>query len=192
MLTIDILAFAIVSIVLGLISVLYGYQIFKFFLMIAGFVLGVWFIQTYFPQSNVELTLVLSILGGIIGAVIANFLYTVGFAINAGILAAGFAGLALNYLAIDLEPTGRIVLVIIAGVLGALLVLMFNLKKLIIVSLTVLYGVYLLLAGGMHLVFAGNLPPFSQLPQATALGLLLIAGIIGVFGFFKQMNDPEI
>lgn len=192
MLTVDILAFALISIVLGLISVLYGYQIFKFFLMIAGFVLGVWVIQTYFPQPNAELTLVLSILGGVVGAVIANFLYTVGFAINAGILAAGLAGLSLNYVAIDLNPTARLVLIIIAAVLGVLLVLMFNLKKLIIVSLTVLYGVYLLLAGGMHLIFAGNLPPFSQLPQATALGLLLIAGIIGIFGFFKQMNDPEV
>lgn len=113
---------AIVPILLGLAVLLAGRELFWLFVGAVGFVLGFNFVAQFLGDQPLWLAVIIGVLAGIVGAVLAGFLQQAAVAV-VGFLAGGYLVLTLAQL-IGLEPgLLRWVIVVAGGIVGAVLVI---------------------------------------------------------------------
>jgi len=151
--------------VLGLLLLLLGRKLYWLFVGVVGFVLGVRFGLMIFPSEPEVVVLVIAIIAGVIGAILANFAQRLAIAI-AGFLIGGYL---VQYAVLQwADPTfafSGLLLFIIGGILGVILILLLFDWALVILSS--LFGAYLLLG-------AFN---FGGIWQLLAFVILFLLGV---------------
>ena len=124
---------ATASLVIGIVQLLFGRKLFWLFVGAAGFMLGMDFANRYLAGAPAT-KLVIALLVGIIGAVLAILFYKGAVAI-AGFLIGGYVAMDLvHYLVISVPPSFTWVPYLLGGVIGAILVLVLLDGALIVVS----------------------------------------------------------
>ena len=190
---------ALVLIVVGAIACFAGYRVFRTLLALQGFVAGViiWLALanglTLAPGQETLVRLIFALVGGLIGASLAMFLYTVAVFLSGAALGI----LIANSLAINSGEVTRLVLIVLLALAGGIVALVF--QKLFIVISTSFVGALLIVSGLYRLLggreMGGNLlmdPGLLLVPGASqSLGtlyfLLLLAGVVlTVAGFLVQ------
>jgi MFS family permease len=147
-------AFAIFSIIVGIIVCFWGYRLFKVVLGIAGFIAGA-VLFYYFGAQYTERMIVLVILtifGGLIGASLSLAFYYVGL-----FLLGALAGWQLGFLiatAINIEFV--IIIPIIAAIIAGFLACFF--QKPVIIIATALIGAWSVVTGGFYFFGTGIIP----------------------------------
>ncbi len=191
-------AFAIFSIIAGLIVCFRGYRLFKAMLGIAGFIAGAVLLYHFGAQytAGMVLLVILAIVGGLVGASLSMAFYYIGI-----FLLGALAGWQLGFListAIDIEFI--IIVPVIAAVLAGTLACFF--QKPVIIIATALMGAWSIVAGGFYFFGTGIMPtdlfrdPLMLIESlretnpvvVLAWIVLSIAGII--FQFSSRMSDP--
>jgi hypothetical protein len=120
-------------IVTGLLLLIFGRQLFWLFVAALGFVLGIDFATQYIPESSGLMVLLVAVMAGILGAVFAYFFYRVAIA-AAGFVAGGRIGIALLAALSPASSQAMWLAFIVAGVLGAVLLLLVFDWGLIVIS----------------------------------------------------------
>jgi hypothetical protein len=147
-------AFAIFSIIAGVIICFWGYSIFKVVLGVAGFIAGA-VLFYYFGAnytSNMIVLVILAIFGGMIGASLSVAFYYIGL-----FLLGALAGWQLGFLiamAINIEFV--IIIPIIVAMIAGILACFFQ-KPIIIIS-TALIGGWSVVTGGFYFFGTGIIP----------------------------------
>lgn len=186
MLTTVTLINALAVILIGIAIIFFGYKVFRLLLIAGGFLLGVLIGQNLLTIADPNGKMIAALLIGLVLALIANAIYSFGFVIVAGGLSAAFAYLAITQFG-ALDVTG-VILIIGAGIAGAIITLSFKLEKLIVVIACCVYG-YLLVANGiLRIVYNDNLPTIQQIPPATMLVLIVLGAILFAFGANYQLE----
>jgi hypothetical protein len=129
---------SLVNLVLGLTALLFGRQLFWLFVAAAGFVLGFNVAQSYLQPEAAWLVVVIGLIVGALGALLAVFAQRLAIAI-AGFITGGylFGLLAASLgLAAAGDPTSQVnpVIFIAGGIAGAVLVSVFFDAALIVLS----------------------------------------------------------
>jgi hypothetical protein len=107
--------------------------LFWLFIAALGFVLGIDFVTHYIPESGELTVLLVAVMAGILGAVFAYFFYRVAIA-AAGFVAGGRIGVELIAALSPASPQALWLAFIVAGVLGAMLLLLVFDWGLIVIS----------------------------------------------------------
>lgn len=188
MLTAEILFTALVTICIGLVAIFYGYQLFRILLIAGGFGLGVLIAQNLFVGDS-QTKLIVSLIAGLVLAVLANFIYNIGFVLLAGILSASLAYVLISQSAG--LTTSNVILIVGAGLAGSILTLALGLEHLIIVLATCAYGIVLVGSGILRIIYNGNIPELSQLPVTTLLVLLVLTAILVSLGIGRQLKKVK-
>jgi hypothetical protein len=130
----------------GLVTCFAGYRLFRFVLGLYGFFLG-WTVGSAMtdPGGSAFLHLMAGLAGGVIGAVVMVFAYFVGV----GLIGAGLAALALNFIWRALGGEPPTLILVIVCVVGAVLAL--NVQRWIVIFGTALAGSWTALVGGTAL-----------------------------------------
>ncbi len=147
-------AFAIFSIIVGVIVCFWGYRLFKAVLGIAGFIAGAVLFYHFGAQytANMVVLVILAIFGGLIGASLSIAFYYVGL-----FLLGALAGWQLGFLiamAINIEFV--IIIPIIAAILAGFLACFF--QKPVIIIATALIGAWSVVTGGFYFFGTGIIP----------------------------------
>jgi hypothetical protein len=154
----------IVGALLGLAILLFGRRLFWLTVAIVGFAATFIFVADFFQDQPAWLTLIIALVAGIIGALLAVVLQEVAIAI-AGFFTGGYASLwFLQLLNMDLSQWNWVVFVI-AGLLGAILAVFLFDPALIILSAVI--GAALILQ-------------LFQLPAWLTIVLFIILVFIGI------------
>lgn len=175
----------VLAIVVGLLLCFLGYRLVRVAIVLAGFAVGAglgWWGTSLTPGVSYTFALVVALLCGILGAVLAAVLYKVGVFLLG---AAGAAALAAIALFASGHPISYIVLAA-AGVAGGLVTLF--LQRLLVSLFTAFGGAFLAVAGVLQ--FAGWLRladgfqalsglRSSAMHSGLMLGLWLVLGILG-------------
>jgi hypothetical protein len=112
---------ALLTLILGIVLLLFGRRAFWIFVAVAGFIAGLTFATLYLHGQSELVILLIAIVAGVIGAVLAIMLEWLAILI-AGFLAGGYLATAL---AVSLGMTiasGNWVIYIIGGIVGLILV----------------------------------------------------------------------
>lgn len=117
----------------GLLILFFGRQLFWLFVAIIGFAFTFELVPRFLPDQPEWFVLLLAVLAGLVGAVLAIFLQYVAAGI-AGFLAGAYVALTLLQLAGDPDPTVEWIAAIIGGAVGAILVLLLYDWALIVLS----------------------------------------------------------
>lgn len=136
--------FALLSILIGIVSCFWGYRVFKVILGIIGFILGAYLagsLAFHFTHHVGIITVIAALVGGFIGGSIIVSLYYVGVFIL-GALAAWLLGVMLTGAA---GHPAHLVLLIIIAIIGGILAVVF--QKLIIIVSTAFYGSWNVVSG---------------------------------------------
>jgi hypothetical protein len=123
----------ILTAVAGLLVLLFGRQLFWLFVAIVGFAFTFELVPRFLPDQPELFVLLLAVLAGLVGAVLAIFLQYVAAGI-AGFLGGAYLALILLPYLGELGPTVEWVAAIVGGVVGAILVLLLYDWALIILS----------------------------------------------------------
>jgi len=147
-------AFAIVSIIVGVIICFWGYRLFKAVLGIAGFIAGAVLFYYFGAQytANTVVLVILAIFGGLIGASLSMAFYYVGL-----FLLGALAGWQIGFLiatAVHFELV--IVIPIITAILAGVLACLF--QKPVIIMATALIGAWSVVTGGFYFLGSGIIP----------------------------------
>lgn len=175
--------FGIAAILIGLASCFYGYPLFRIFLILAGLIYGYELGHSWVPASHPGLSLVLACGAGVVLAVLAYPLWSIGVIVVGAAL--GFMilislGLALN--------ASQMVLVLL-GVLGAGAVglLFYHVRDLFVMLTTAFNGATLVVLGlGWYipaLAFGGGR---ANLPDIVIMVVLGAFGFAVQYGMFKE------
>jgi hypothetical protein len=135
---------AILTLALGIVLLLFGRRAFWIFVAVAGFIAGLTFATQYLSGQSELVILLIAIVAGVIGAILAIMLEWLAILI-AGFLAGGFLA---STLAVSLGITitsGNWVVYIIGGIIG--LILVAALFDWAIIILSVLLGADLIVYG---------------------------------------------
>lgn len=135
----DVLPFQLGTVILGVLLLFFGRRLFWLFVAALGFVTATEFIAPLIDPGNREVLLIVGIIAGIAGALLAIFIQKVAVAI-AGALAGGF------YLRLFFEAAGLHDLAWIAALVGAVLgaILMLLLFKWALIVFSAIAGAHLL------------------------------------------------
>jgi hypothetical protein len=162
---------ATASLVTGIILLFFGRKLFWFFVGAAGFMMGMDVANRYFTGAQ-STKLVIALLVGIIGAVLAMLFYKAAVAI-AGFLIGGYLATDLvRYLAISPPQSLTWIPYVIGGVIGAILILVLFDWALIILSS---------FSGATLIVHSIMLPRFNMslvFIILVIIGILVQAGIL--------------
>ena len=173
----------VMAIFVGLASCFYGYPLFRIFLILAGLIYGYLFGQSFAPDSQPWLALLVGVGAAVVLALLAYPLWSIGVIIIGAAL--GFMILGTLGLALDVSPGA----VILMGVMGAALVgfLFFGVRDLFVMLATafsgatqVVYGLGLLLPA---LSFGGGRANFLAIVAMMVLGGI---GFATQYGMFKD------
>src|SRR5258708_28054745 len=191
----NLVMYAIVLGLFGLVECFFGYRFFRILLAIAGFFigaqLGASFGVAHTTQSIV--ILLIEVITGIVGAVLFYYLYFVGFFMAGLALGASVATVLAANLGLSQDVTTVITVIgaIIGGVLG------FVLSKYIIMISTAFIGATQIIAAALLLFVpgVGAVQNFSDLQQRLGHNGTLIAtvgiAVLAIFGFFFQIRTNE-
>ena len=182
---------AVILLLGGLLACFAGYRIFRIVLGIYGFILGVLLATSIVGTESAMWTVVASIVGGLIGALILIAAYFVGVAL----IGAGLGAMAANLIwaAIGGEP--HVLAVVVLAIIGALAAL--ALQRYVIIIATAFGGAQTVVVGAAALmgdrgaaeaaartvysVYPLNPVPGSAMDQAAALGLGLVGILVQLF-----------
>ena len=169
----------IISVVIGVIVLLFGRKLFWLCVAAIGFAAGVELAPQFVHEPSALLALTFAIVLGFVGALLALFLQKLAIAL-AGFLAGGKLAVALMVAFFVHQSQTYWLTFLIGGVIGALLLLMlFDWALIVISSLLGAYlisGIVSLPAAGGVLLFAG-LVVCGILVQAASLGRTRVAPI---------------
>jgi len=188
-------AFAIFSIIAGVIVCFRGYRIFKVVLGIAGFIAGAALFYHFGAHytANMIVLVILAIFGGLIGASLSIAFYYIGL-----FLLGALAGWQLGFLmatAINIEFV--IIIPIIAAMITGILACF--LQKPIIIISTALIGAWSVVTGGFHFFGAGIIPtdlfsdPFMLVDSLRNTNPVVILAwiVLSIAGIIFQFSLPE-
>jgi hypothetical protein len=164
----------ILTLLLGIVLLLFGRRAFWIFVAVAGFIAGLTFGAQYMAGQPELLILLIAIVAGVIGAIVAILLEWLAILI-AGFLAGGYLATTL---AVSLGLTvaaGNVVIYIIGGVIG--LILVAALFDWAIIILSVLLGADLIVS-----VF--NIP--ISITYWVIFLVLIVVGIIVQAGYWHR------
>ena len=182
---------AVILLLGGLLACFAGYRIFRIVLGIYGYILGVLLATSIVGTESAMWTVVASIVGGLIGALILIAAYFVGVAL----IGAGLGAMAANLIwaAIGGEP--HVLAVVVLAIIGALAAL--ALQRYVIIIATAFGGAQTVVVGAAALmgdrgaaeaaartvysVYPLNPVPGSAMDQAAALGLGLVGILVQLF-----------
>jgi len=161
------------AILVGVLLLFLGRKLFWLFVGAVGFVAGVEIAATVFPHQH-DWALIVGLILGLIGAVIAIFVQKIALGI-AGFLAGGyFVMTALHSWEMQAPPAAPWISFLIGGLIGALLMyVVFNWALIILSSIS-----------GAHLI----LQPFS-LAHTTASAALLVLALVGIMVQGKMVQS---
>ena len=127
---------ALTRLVLGIIILILGRKLFWFFIGVLGFIAGSTYGPRLFPGLPVWLLVLVSVLAGLAGALLAIFLQKIAVGL-AGFIAGGYLAMgSLEWLGLNLGPFSWLPFVI-GGILGGVLVaVLFDWALMILSSLT--------------------------------------------------------
>jgi hypothetical protein len=139
-------AFAILSIVAGIIICFWGYRIFKVALGIAGFIAGavLFFNFGSIYTANMIVLVILAVFGGLIGASLSVAFYFIGL-----FLLGALAGWQLGFMIAAALNTEFLIVIPIIAALAAGVIACFLQKPVIVLS-TALIGAWGVVTGGFH------------------------------------------
>jgi hypothetical protein len=124
---------AIASLVVGILLLFFGRKLFWVFVGAAGFMIGLDIANRFFAGTHAT-KLLIALLVGIIGAVLAILFYKAAVAV-AGFLVGGYLALELvRYFGIGMSPPLTWIPYIIGGIIGAILILVLFDWALIVLS----------------------------------------------------------
>ncbi len=164
----------------GIIICFFGYRLLRFTLLVAGLALGAYlgyFISTKLGATG-WLIAVITIVLGIIGAVLISFLY------KAGVL---LLGLIAGALLVAVFPSGtgwnHLFVIAIGGIIGGMLALF--LQRPVLSFLTAFLGAWWTVAGIFHLMGKTRI----RLPETYDLPVMALSWLaLGVIGFIIQIS----
>lgn len=169
--------FNIIRIIAGLALLTLGRKLFWLFVAIIGFGFGFLLADRFFPRQGEIIQLVIALVFGIVGALLAIFLQKLAIYVG-GFLAGGFILVnLLEILGIQRGPGDNFFLIIvfvIGGIVGAVLVMLIFDWALIILSS--LAGAGLVVRGEVP-ILQGGLPSAPVLDTVVFV-VLLIVGIV--------------
>lgn len=186
------------AIAVGILACFWGYRILKLSVGIAGFIAGAaggWALASALAPANSGIALVCVLIGGVIGAALCLWLFFLGIFLlgaSAGMVvgAAFFTGAG--------QQAQPLLLLILAVAFGVLALLM---RRLMLIVSTAFSGSYLVTAGILHLVAAGqNAAPLwlagaqPRLPSLlgyAALAFWLLLGLAGVRSQYQGSRRRE-
>lgn len=115
----------------GIILLFAGWLVYEFVIALAGFLVGATVALSLVPDANTLLTIVLILVGGLIGAAIGGLLYYV-----AVFLIGGYTGMAVtNAIVVAItQATPSEIVLIIGFIVGGIILLLFSFELLIVVS----------------------------------------------------------
>jgi uncharacterized membrane protein YeaQ/YmgE (transglycosylase-associated protein family) len=155
-----------------------GERLFWLFFAAAGFLTGVAAAQYILPHQSEMFTLVVAVVLGIVGALLAIFVQKLAVAIG-GFAAGGYLGAVLGAPllgGVGVAYPGVWICILAGGVLGAVLMLVFFNWALIILSSL----------QGAHMVIRG-LPAFGRLPLPRhSYGIIFV--ILAIIGMVAQAS----
>ncbi len=185
-------AFAIFSIIVGVIVCFWGYRLFKVVLGIAGFIAGAALFYHFGAQytERMIVLVILAIFGGLIGASLSVAFYYVGL-----FLLGALAGWQLGFLiatVINIEFV--IIIPIIAAILTGFLACFF--QKPVIIIATALIGAWSVVTGGFYFFGTGIIPtdlfrdPFMLVEDLRETNPVVILAwiVLGIAGMIFQFS----
>lgn len=155
----------IIQIIIGLILLIFGRNLFWIFVSAIGFVYGFHIAVTYLHLESPLLVIGVGLGAGLIGAVLALALQKIAIALS-GFFAGGYIALSLAQASMANSETGLIILFALGGVIG--LILMLLLFQWALIFLSALMGSVLILES------------LNIVPETHLLSVALIC-IIGIF-----------
>ena len=165
---------ALLTLVLGIVLLLFGRRAFWIFVAVAGFIAGLTLATQYLSGQSELVILLIAIVAGVIGAVLAIMLEWLAILI-AGFLAGGFLATTLAVSLGMATTSGNWVVYIIGGIIG--LILVAALFDWAIIILSVLLGADLIMSG-------------LKIPSSTyywvIFVVLIIVGIVVQAGFWHR------
>jgi hypothetical protein len=177
---------AIILLLGGLLACFAGYRIFRIVLGIYGFILGVLLATSIVGTESAAWTVVASIVGGLVGALVLIAAYFVGVAL----IGAGLGAMAANLFSAAVGREPHVLVVVVLAIAGALLAL--ALQRYVIIVATSFGGAQTVVVGAAALmgnrgaaeaaartvysVYPLNPVPETAMDQFAALAL----GIIGI------------
>ena len=172
----------------GLLTCFAGFRLFRIVLGIYGFFLGAMVGSGMTDPGSTWSVMMFGLAGGLVGAILLVVAYYVGV----GLIGAGLAALALNFLWKFIGGTPPTLVLVIVCVIGAVAAL--NVSRLVVIFGTAIAGSWTAMVGGLALMGdpasfkAASAPgiwvvyPMDMLPRAwwvTALWFgLTIAGVV--------------
>ena len=176
----------------GLLACFLGYRLLRTLLALYGFIGGVVIATMFVGQLETWLAIIVTIVGGVAGSVLAVVAYLAGVAV----LGAGLAAVALNVAWSYRGGEPNVWVVLVACLLGALLAL--AVRRYVLILATSFGGAWTAIVGGLAL--AGNsaavaaatgsvdqLPPVAD--ARTHLGFVLGWCGLGGLAFLIQIRD---
>ena len=176
----------------GLLACFLGYRLLRTLLALCGFIGGVVIATMFVGQLETWLAIIVTIVGGVAGSVLAVVAYLAGVAV----LGAGLAAVALNVAWSYRGGEPNVWVVLVACLLGALLAL--AVRRYVLILATSFGGAWTAIVGGLAL--AGNsaavaaatgsvdqLPPVAD--ARTHLGFVLGWCGLGGLAFLIQIRD---
>lgn len=130
----------------GTLACFLGYRLFRLVLGLYGFVLGALLATSVMAPTETTATLVVALVGGVVGALILIVAYFVGVAFAGAVLAALLVHVAFSYFGRDPHP-----LAVVAGCVGGALVSL-ALQRYVIVLGTAFGGAWTLLVGALTMM----------------------------------------
>ena len=128
------LQYGLPLLLVGVVLLLFGRKLFWLFVGVAGFVAGVEAARYIFPHQTELFTMIVALVLGLLGALLAIFLQKLAVAIG-GFLAGGYLAVVLaSSLLGNKLPAGSWLFFLIGGLLGAILLYIFFNWALIILS----------------------------------------------------------
>jgi hypothetical protein len=182
---------AVVLVAGGALACVAGYRLFKIVLAIYGFVLGAMVASSTMAAGNTSGMILAAVGGGIAGALILVFAYFIGIALVGAGLGALIAHAGWSYIGRNDPPALAVVLLSIAGALGALV-----LQRYVIIFATAFGGAWTMIVGGLAAAGDRSAPSNGDVwilyPMSAASGrpwvpvVWVVVGLIGAglqFGF---------
>ena len=183
---------AVILLVGGLVSCFAGYRLFKFVLGLFGFIIGVLAATSFFGPAETTSMVLVSLLGGVVGAGVLLAAYFVGVAL----VGAGIGALLVNVIWTQIEGDPHPAVVILFSVAGAVVATW--LQRYVIIIGTAFAGSWTMLVGGLAfmgdggpLKAAAGGNPWVAYPLNPAPGMRWLPWawfLIGAFGTLVQMR----
>src|SRR4051794_30940887 len=140
---------AVALILGGALACFAGYRLFRIVLGVYGFILGAMIASSAMGVSSTAAMIIAAVVGGLIGAVVLVFAYLVGIALAGAGLGVAIAHLAWTRFSTGEPPALTLIVVAIAGAVGAMLV-----QRYMIVVATAFGGAWTTVIGAVNVLAA--------------------------------------